>query len=128
MNAVVGIDAKAKQRTYFNVGFPPEDRDNLADPKAEVTRTMTNADGLYAFLAVDTQDGATPVKIGAAVTQSVCGDDGVCQCLEDGDKNPAWSAADSNEGQVSILGERTIFVFPDSITLMSFDKSMYVTR
>ena len=56
------------------------------------------------------------------------GDDGVCQCLEDGGKNPAWSAADANEAQVSVLGERIIFVFPDSITLMSFDAAMYVTR
>lgn len=123
-NAVVGIDVKAKQRTYFNVDFPP-DRDNLADPKAEVTRTMTNADGLFTFLAVDTENGATAVKIAAAITPKVCGEDGICQCLDDGEKNPAWSEADAQEGEVSVLGERSIFVFPDSITLMSFDRAIY---
>jgi len=126
-NAVVGIDGKAKQRTYFNVGLPP-DRDNLADPKAEVTRTMTNADGLFAFLAVDTESGATQTEIGAAVLPSVCGEDGICECTEAGEKNPAWTAADAGEGEVKVLGSRAVYVFPDSITLMSFDRSMYVSR
>lgn len=126
-NAIVSIDGRARKLAYFNVDFPPE-RDNLADPKPEATRSRTNADGLYAAIGVDTQRGGTPVKVGALALQSRCGADGVCMCTDDGQPNPMWTAADAGEGDVRVLGVRTVYVFPDSITVLTFDRTMYETN
>lgn len=125
-NAVVALDTESRKLAYFNVGFPP-DPDNIEDPKVEGTRTRTNADGLYAAIAVDTPAGGTQVVLGAAVTPSVCGADGICKC-EAGAPNPAYSAADSGEGEAIVLGTRSIYVYPDSITILTFDRGAYVSR
>ncbi|MBI4816413.1 MAG: hypothetical protein HY791_09145 [Deltaproteobacteria bacterium] len=126
-NAVVAIDAESRKLAYFNVGFPP-DRDNLDDAKPEGTRQRTNGDGLYAVIGVSTAVGGAPVKVGAVITPDLCGDDGVCQCNEDKTKNPSWTAADANEGAAKFLGSRTVYVFPDSITILTFDKNLYLSR
>jgi hypothetical protein len=126
-NAVVAVDAEARKQAYFNVGFPP-DPDNLEDPKVEGTRTRTNGDGLYAAIALDVPMGGKPVKAGAAITKSVCGADNVCKCGADGKANPAYTGADTGEGETLLLGTRTVYVYPDSITIMTFDRQTYVTR
>ena len=126
-NAVVAIDARARKLAYFNVGFPP-DRDNLADPKPEGTRTRTNADGLYVAIGVDTMTGGQPLTVGAAMTRSVCGPDGICMCTETKQPNPMWTAADAGEGVTEVLGSRTVYVFPDSITIMTFDRALYTAE
>jgi hypothetical protein len=122
-NAVVALSANARKLTYFNVGFAANEG-ILDDPKPSTTRTMTNADGLYLGLAVDTMPGGVPVTVGAAITPSVCGPDGVCQCNGD-QKNPAWTAADGGEAETKVLGARQVYIFPDSVTILSFDRNMY---
>jgi hypothetical protein len=122
-NAVVAVDTPVKKLAYFNVGYPPG-VGNLEDPKVDQSRSRTNADGLYAAIAADTQDGGQPVKIGAVITRSVCGDDGVCMC-KDGKTNAEWPGADTNEAKVEALGTRTIYVYPDSITILTFDRNLY---
>ena len=122
-NAVIGIDSAVKKLAYFNVGYPPG-IGNLEDPKVDQSRSVTNADGLYAAIAVDTQDGGQPVKIGAIVTRSVCGQDNICQCKDDA-PNPEWPGADADEARVDVLGSRTIYVYPDSITILTFDRNLY---
>lgn len=123
-NAVVGIDTAARKLTYFNAGF---DEGNIEDPKPSSTRTRTNADGLYAAIAVDTSQGGTPVTVAAAIMPSICGADGVCKCGDDGKQNPAWTAADTGEAEAQVLGTRTVYVFPDSITILTFDRNIYET-
>jgi hypothetical protein len=123
-NAAVAIDASARKLTYFNVGFPGDGGD-LDDPKPSSTRQVTNADGLYLALAVDTMRGGRPVTVGAAVTPSIAGPDGIAQCTSDGKKNPAWTAADTGEAQTRVLATRRVFVFPDSVTILTFDRQMY---
>lgn len=125
-NAVVELDLGYRKLAYFNVGFPP-DRDDIDDAKVEGTRTRTNGDGLYAAIAVDVQAGGQAVKVGAAITESVCGADGICKCT-DGAANPAYTAADSGEGVSTVLATRTVYVFPDSITILTFDRQAYVRR
>jgi hypothetical protein len=125
-NAVIGIDTPVKKLAYFNVSYPPA-IGNLEDPKVDQSRRRTNADGLYAAIAADTQDGGQSIEIGAVITRSVCGQDGICQCKDDG-VNPAWSAADTDEARVDVLGRRTIFVYPDSITILTFDRNLYTTQ
>jgi hypothetical protein len=124
-NAVVALSRKAKKLAYFNVDYPPS-LGNLEDPKVDQSRSRTNGDGLYAAIAVDSAPGGEPVDIGAAVTPSICGADGVCRCT-DGKANPAYTAADQGEGEVLLLGKRTIYVFPDSITIMTFDRELYTS-
>jgi hypothetical protein len=126
-NAVVGLDTNIRKLAYFNVGFPP-DPDNLEDPKVEGSRSRTNADGLYAAIGVAVPPGGKAVKVGAAVTPSVCGADGVCKCGDDGKANPAYTAADTGEGEALSLAARTIFVYPDSITILTFDRNLYTKR
>ncbi len=124
-NAVVSVDIKARKLAYFNVGF--EDRDDIQDPKPESTRSRTNADGLYAAIGVDTTTGGVPAQVGAAITQKVCGEDEVCRCNENLTENPSWPGPDAMEGEVTVLGSRTVYVFPDSITVMTFDRELYTT-
>ena len=83
--------------------------------------------GLYAAIAADTQDGGQAVKIGAVITRSVCGDDGICQC-KDGKTNSEWPGADANEARVDVLGSRQIYVYPDSITILTFDRNLYTAQ
>lgn len=123
-NAVVALSAPVRKLAYFNVDYPPS-LANLEDPKVDQSRTRTNADGLYAAIAVDT-DGRSPLDIGAAITRSVCGPDGVCRCAE-GKENPNYSGPDEGEADVVVLGKRSIYVFPDSITILTFDRDMYTT-
>ncbi len=125
-NAVVGIDSPVKKLAYFNVSYPPA-IGNLEDPKVDQSRNRTNADGLYAAIAVDAQDGGQSVQIGAIITRSLCGDDGICQCKDDA-QNPAWSAPDTNEAKVEVLGSRTIYVYPDSISILTFDRNLYTAE
>ncbi len=125
-NAVVAIDAAVRKLAYFNVAYD-DSIANLEDPKVDQTRNRTNADGLYVALAVSTQAGGSAVNIGAAITTSVCGDDGICRC-ENGAPNPNYTAADTNEGNVEVLGSREIFVFPDSITILTFDRNIYTAE
>jgi len=125
-NAVVGVDTAVKKLAYFNVGYPPG-VGNLEDPKVDQSRSRTNADGLYAAIAADTQDGGQAVKIGAVITRSVCGDDGICQC-KDGKTNAEWPGADANEARVDVLGSRQIYVYPDSITILTFDRNLYTAQ
>jgi hypothetical protein len=124
-NASIGISSMVRKLAYFNVDFPPS-LGNLEDPKVEQTRSLTNADGLYAAIAVNTQDGGQPVDIAAAVTRSICGTDGVCKC-ENGMPNAAWTAADADgsEADTVVLGKRTIYVYPDSISIFTFDRLLY---
>lgn len=124
-HAVVSLSATARKLSYFNVGFAANEG-NLDDPKPSSTRTMTNADGLYLGLAVDTMPGGVPVTVGAAITPSVCGADGICPCNGEA-KNPAWTAADAGEGETKVLGTRRVYVFPDSVTIMTFDRNLYTT-
>lgn len=124
-NAVVAISAQARKLAYFNVDFPGGLGD-LEDPKPSSTRTRTNADGLYSAIGVTTQRGGTPVTVAAALTRSVCGADGVCMCNPDNTPNAMWSAADAGEAEVTALGAKTVYVFPDSITIMTFDRESYV--
>ncbi len=127
-NAAVGVSSTVRKLAYFNVGLPPS-LGNLEDPKVDQTRSVTNADGLYAAIAVNTQDGGQPVEIGASITRSICGHDGVCMC--DGvEANPAYSGpdADGSEADVVVLGKRTIYVYPDSITIFSFDRLLYTAE
>lgn len=119
-NAVVAVDVKIRKMAYFNVGYGVGVY-NLENPRVDQSRTRTNADGTYAAIALDTPVGGAQVHVGAAITTSVCGDDGVCQCL-DGKTNPAWTAADTNEANTVVLGDRRVYVFPDSITILSFDR------
>jgi hypothetical protein len=124
-NAVVGVSSMVRKLAYFNVGFPPS-LGNLEDPKVDQTRSLTNADGIYAAIAVNTQDGGQPVDIAAGITRSICGTDGICKC--DGSKpNPIWTAADADgsEASTTILGKRTIYVYPDSISIFTFDRLLY---
>lgn len=122
-NAVVALSATARKLSYFNVGFAANEG-ILDDPKPSSTRTLTNADGLYLGLAVDTMTGGVPVQVGAAVTQSLCGPDGICMCEGDA-QNPAWTAADAGEAEATVLGVRTVYIFPDSVTIFTFDRSTY---
>jgi hypothetical protein len=124
-NVVIATSRKARKLAYFNVDFPPS-LGNLEDPKVDQSRSRTNGDGLYAAIAVDTAPGGEPVEIGAAATRSICGSDGVCRCM-DGKANPAWTAADADEGDVLVLGKRTVYVFPDSITILTFDRALYTS-
>ncbi|MCC7386808.1 MAG: hypothetical protein IT384_33540 [Deltaproteobacteria bacterium] len=126
-NAVVAIDSEARKLAYFNVGFDPNEG-NIEDPKPNSTRNRTNADGLYAAIGVNTQTGGKPVKLVAAAMPSVCGADGICKCGDNGEANPMWSAPDANEAQPVALGSRTVYVFPDSITIMTFDRGLFQTR
>lgn len=120
-NAIVAVSKDVRKLAYFNVDFPPAVA-NLEDPKVDQSRSRTNADGLYAAIAVDTQDGGEAVTIGAAITEDVCGADGQCQCNADGTAN----AADTGDGPtVRVLGTRQIFVYPDSITILTFDEALY---
>lgn len=123
-NAVVALDTDVRKLAYFNVGFPP-DPDDLEDPKVEGTRTRTNADGLYAAIGVNVSDGGKAIKVGTAVTTSVCGPDGICKCNADGTANPSYSAADTGEGDVKALATRQVYVYPDSITILTFDRNLY---
>lgn len=125
-NAVIAVDSPVKKLAYFNVGYPPG-IGNLEDPKVDQSRSLTNADGLYAAIAVDSADGGQPVHIGAVVTRSICGEDGVCMCKDD-KENPDWPGADTDEGRVDVLGSRTIYVFPDSITILTFDRNLYTVE
>lgn len=127
-NAAVAFSSEIRKLAYFDVGFPPS-LGNLEDPNVDQSRNLTNADGLYAAIAVDTQDGGQAVEAAAAVTRSVCGTDGVCRCM-DGADNPMWTAPDDDgsEADTAVLGKRTIYVFPDSITILTFDSLMYTTR
>jgi hypothetical protein len=127
-NAVVGFDLMAQKIAYFDVDFPPNSFGTLDDPKVEGSRTRTNADGLYAAIALDTPTGGRPVKAGAAVSQNICGTDGVCKCTPDGKPNPAYTGPPGGEGMTSVLGTRSVYAFPDSITIMTFDKNAYTTR
>jgi len=123
-NAAVSIDAMARRLTYFDVGYGRVGK--LENPNPSTTRTLTNADGIYVALAVDTQPGGREITIGAAIMPSLCGDDGVCQCLpDDAGKNPAWTAADAHEAETVVLGTRKVFTFPDSVTIMTFDRVLY---
>lgn len=124
-NAVVALDVQPRKVAYFNVGFPP-DPDDLDDAKVEGTRTRTNADGLYAAIGIGVTEGGQAVKVGAAITTSVCGADGICKCEGDA-ANPAYTAADTGEGESTVLATRTVFVYPDSITIMTFDRNLYTT-
>lgn len=126
-NAIVAVDATAKKLAYFNTGFGVGPY-NLEDPKPQGTRTRTNADGLYSVIAISTTPGGSAVNVGAAVTPSLCGADGVCKCNEDGTNNPNWTAADAGEGETLVLGSRTVYIFPDSITIMTFDRAFYTTN
>lgn len=119
-NAVVAVSSDARKLAYFNVDFPPAVA-NLEDPKVDQSRTRTNADGLYAAIAVDTQDGGEEVTIGAAITEDICGADGECACIDDRTKNPA----NGDDPTVTVLGTRRIFVYPDSITILTFDRALY---
>src|SRR6185295_13555701 len=105
-NAIVALNTQSRKLAYFNVDFPP-DLDNIEDPKVEGSRARTNADGLYAAIGVAVSAGGAPVKIGTAVTPSVCGPDGVCKCI-DGAANPAYTAADTGEGEATALAARTV--------------------
>jgi hypothetical protein len=125
-NAVVAVDAPIRKLAYFDVGFPP-DPGNLEDPVVEGTRTRTNADGLYAAIALDVPAGGKAVKVGAAITKSLCGADGVCKCTGNVE-NPAYTGADMGEGESTALAARTVYVYPDSITILTFDRQLYVTR
>lgn len=126
-NAIVGVSADARKVTYFNAGFDSSDGPGtLDDPKPLQTRPRTNGDGLYAAIGVETAQGGEPVTVAAAIKGTECGDDMICKCNADGTTNPAWSAPDANEG-ARILGSRTVYVFPDSITIMTFDRGMYET-
>lgn len=127
-NAAIAFSADIRKLAYFDVGFPPS-LGNLEDPNVDQSRSLTNADGLYAAIAVDTQDGGQAVEVAAAATRSVCGNDGVCRCME-GAANPAWTAPDEDgsEADTVVLGNRTIYVFPDSITILTFDSLLYTTR
>jgi hypothetical protein len=127
-NAGISLSAMVRKTAYFNVGFPPS-LGNLEDPKVDQSRSLTNADGLYAAIAVDTQDGGEAVDVAAAATLSICGTDAVCRCAG-GTNNPGWTApdADGTEAETVILGKRTIYVFPDSITILTFDRLMMTTR
>ena len=124
-NAGIALSSPVRKLAYFNVGFPPS-LGNLEDPKVEQTRSLTNADGLYAAIAVNTQDGGQPLDIAAAITRSICGNDGVCKC-EGGMANPLWTEpdADGSEADAVVLGKRTIYVYPDSITIFTFDRLLY---
>jgi hypothetical protein len=119
-NAVVALDTQPIKVAYFNVGFGGGIW-NIDDPKPEGTRQRTNADGLYTAIAINTQMGGQPVKIGAAITPAVC-PNGVCKCNADGTPNSAWSGSDPSS---TVLGDRTVYVFPDSITILTFDKTLY---
>ncbi|MEQ9502303.1 MAG: hypothetical protein RIT81_35865 [Deltaproteobacteria bacterium] len=119
-NAVVALSSNVKKLAYFNVDFPPAVA-NLEDPKVDQTRNRTNADGLYAAIAVDTQDGGEAITIGAAITTDVCGADGECKCNADGTLNEANTV----EPTIQQLGTRQIYVYPDSITILTFDRALY---
>ena len=125
-NAVIALDVKARKTAYFNVGYGAGVY-NLENPRVDQSRTRTNADGLYAAIALDTPPGGIETHVGAAITTSVCGDDGVCKCV-DGKANPLWTAADANEANTVVLGDRRIYVYPDSITILTFDSFTYTTH
>lgn len=124
-HAVVSLSATARKLSYFNVGFGANEG-QLDDPKPSSTRTMTNADGLYLGLAVNTMPGGVPVQVGAAITPTVCGPDGICHCNGDA-VNPAWSVADPGEAETKVLGVRTVYIFPDSVTILTFDRGIYTS-
>lgn len=124
-NAIVGFSVAPRKTSYFDVGFGPrEGKLEKANPSS--TRTMTNADGLYVGLAINTMLGGVPVTVGAVVTPDVCGPDDVCQCIEAA-TNPAWTAPDPGEAETKVLGARRVFVFPDSITILTFDRNLYTS-
>jgi hypothetical protein len=120
MNAVVNIDATARKIDYFNVGFGTGTWD-IDNAQPESTRTRTNADGLYAAMAIDSMTGGQPVRVGAAITKAVCaGPGGACHCNPDGTVN-----AMVPEGDATYLGSHELYVFPDSITIFTFDAALY---
>jgi hypothetical protein len=126
-NAVVATSVDERKLTYFNVGFPPDTND-IDDPRPDQSRTRTNADGLYAAIAIDTPAGGETVTVGAAITPSVCGMGGVCKCNPDGTMNPAYTGPAPDAGNTTVLATRTIYALPDSITILSFDKNLYTKR
>jgi hypothetical protein len=121
MNAVVAIDTTARKGAYFNVGFGSGIWD-IDDAKPEGTRTRTNADGLYTEIGIDTPGGGGgPVKMGALITKDPC--PGMqCQCTADMKTNPAFTGVETQ-----LLGTQTVYVFPDAITIMTFDRALYTT-
>ncbi len=124
-HAVVSVSAPVRKLSYFDVGFGANEG-KLHKPGPSSTRTMTNADGLYVGLAVNTMPGGVPIKVGAAITPSVCGADGICHCNGD-TVNPAWSVADPGEAETKVLGVRTVYIFPDSITILTFDRGIFTS-
>ena len=76
---------------------------------------------------MDTGDTGKPVDVGVAVTQSLCGADGVCKCVDD-KPNPAYSGPEEGDAEILVLGKRTVFVYPDSITILTFDRQLYVAE
>jgi hypothetical protein len=124
-HATVGLDVTARKLAYFNVDFGDSNAWNFDNPRPFASRRSTNADGLYSAIGIEAPPGGRAVTIGAAITPSVCGADGVCPCTELNTPNPAWSAADTGEGETIPLGFRVAYVFPDSVTLLSFDSKTY---
>ncbi len=127
-HATVGLDIAARKLAYFNVDFGSSNAWNFDNPRPFASRRSTNADGLYSAIGIDAPRAGQAVTIGAAITPSVCGADGVCPCTELNTQNPAWTAADTGEGETIALGSRVAFVFPDSVTLLSFDDNTYVAE
>lgn len=125
VNAVVNLDISAKKIAYFNVGFPPNPN-NIDDPKVEGSRTRTNGDGLYAAIALDTPVGGKAVRVGTAITREVC-PAGICKCNADGTPNPAYSGPAAG-ADATVLATRLVYAFPDSITIMTFDRQTYTRR
>lgn len=124
-HATVGLDVTVRKLAYFNVDFGASNAWNFDNPRPFASRRSTNADGLYSAIGIDAPRSGQAVTIGASITPTVCGPDGVCRCTELNTQNPAWSAADTGEGETIALGSRVTFVFPDSVTLLTFDDKTY---
>lgn len=124
-HATVGLDIATRKLAYFNVDFGASNAWNFDNPRPFASRRSTNADGLYSAIGIDAPRSGQAVTIGAAITPSVCGPDAVCRCTELNTQNPAWTEADGNEGETIALGHRVTYVFPDSVTLLTFDAKIY---
>ncbi len=91
MNAVVGTDRNDAQTelVYF---------DGNEDPKPDLTRNLTNDDALYGLLNVNTDPGSNQHTVFAGFADPDCnGED--CECIS--------------------LGSSTVYVFPDSVTILT---------
>lgn len=124
-HATVGLDVTTRKLAYFNVDFGASNAWNFDNPRPFASRRSTNADGLYSAIGIDAPRAGQAVTVGAAITPTVCGPDGACRCTELNTVNPAWTQADPGEGETIALGHRVTFVFPDSVTLLTFDDNTY---